>query len=199
MIKDDSIIKNGYQLFWRGYLSNWYPSPFVLESVSYSCMEQFMMAEKARIFKDTATWTKIMNTSIPKEQKDLGRQVSNYNEEVWSNCRFDIVSKGIVQKFKQNQELLEMFLDTGNNILVEASPYDTVWGIGMSVNDDGAFEPSKWKGQNLLGKALMAARGCWEQMWVLQLKEVKEIENKIQKIADLIYEVFPYPVVSGPE
>jgi len=157
-VKDDSIIKNGYLLFWRGYLSNWYPSSFRIDNITYNCMEQYMMASKAALFKDDQSWEKIMNTYNPKEQKDFGRKVKNYKEEVWNKERYAIVLSGTLEKYKQNKELLKQFLDTEENIFVEASPLDGIWGIKMDKEDPDAIDPTKWKGLNLLGQVLTEAR-----------------------------------------
>mgnify|MGYP001240509007 CR=1 FL=1 len=148
--KDGSIGKN--------CLSQWWPSQFEKEGIKYSSAEQWMMAEKARAFLDTETLEKILKSETPKEAKDLGRKVSNFNEDVWKLKSYSIVLEGNLLKFSQNPNLKEYLLGTGQSILVEASPYDTIWGIGMKQDDRGVENPKNWKGQNLLGFVLMEVR-----------------------------------------
>lgn len=142
----------------KACLSQWYPSSFEVDGVEYNCAEQFMMAEKARVFNDLETRNKIMLSSSPKEIKTLGREVRNFNADIWSSASKDVVVKGNLHKFEQNAEMLEFLKTTGNKIIVEASPCDTIWGIGMSERDDGVLNPHNWKGSNLLGFALMEVR-----------------------------------------
>jgi len=142
----------------KACLSQWYPSTFEVEMVTYNCAEQYMMAEKARTFKDYEMCDKIMKSSTPKEIKTLGRQVRNFDENRWATVSKNKVSYGNFQKFGQNRELLQFLLATGDKVIVEASPYDTIWGIGMSERDEGVDNPHNWKGSNLLGFALMEVR-----------------------------------------
>ncbi len=100
----------------------------------------------------------IMSEEYPSVQKELGRMVSNYNQDVWDKHKFDIVVNANYLKFTQDETLKELLLDTGDKTIVEASPYDTIWGIGLSCDDDRVLDESKWKGENLLGKAIMKVR-----------------------------------------
>ena len=139
-------------------LSQWYQCPFVVEGQYYNCAEQYMMAEKARIFGDEEIRQQILAEYSQRALKTLGRKVRNYDDEIWKEKRFDVVVKGNIAKFSQNEKLLDFLLSTGNNILVEASPKDTVWGIGLDESSPEAIQPRKWKGENLLGFALMEVR-----------------------------------------
>ena len=142
----------------KSCLSQWYMCSFVVDNVSYNCAEQFMMAEKARIFGDDDTWQQIMASYDPMTIKKLGRKVRNFNAYVWKkNCQ-QIVKRGNLAKFSQNQKLLEYLLGTGDKILVEASPKDTIWGIGLADDASEASNPRLWQGENLLGFALMEVR-----------------------------------------
>lgn len=147
-------------LFWRtsDIYSNWHPSEFKIDGVKYYNVEQYMMAEKARLFKDAKTLSKIMKTKNPSEIKKLGREVDGYRDEQWVKRRFDVVCKACYAKFTQNKDLGDQLLATGDYTIVEASPSDSIWGIGLEENDPRAWCKSKWLGQNLLGKALMHAR-----------------------------------------
>ncbi len=147
-------------LFWKppASFSQWTPSPFVVDGVTYSCAEQFMMAEKARLFGDAENLAKILRSSSPKTQKALGRKVTNFDAAVWSAKCLDIVVRANVAKFSQNPPLLAALLATGTKTLVEASPLDRVWGIGRRADDPRALDPATWNGTNLLGQALMRAR-----------------------------------------
>lgn len=124
----------------------------------YNCAEQWMMHSKAMLFNDHATATKILLSDHPREQKALGRKVKGFNETVWRQRREVIVHTGNREKFTQNPELLELLLATQGTTLVEASPHDRVWGIGLEESDPRAQHPSKWQGQNLLGKMLTRLR-----------------------------------------
>jgi ribA/ribD-fused uncharacterized protein len=121
-------------------------------------MEQYMMAEKARLFGDTEIEEKIMNCNNPNEIKGLGRKVRGFDEEIWNKVKYSIVVNGNYDKFMQNEKLKAYLLSTEDKILVEASPYDNVWGIQMSENDEDIKNPELWRGENLLGFALMEVR-----------------------------------------
>lgn len=140
-------------------LSNWFPAGFTLDGVEYATAEHYMMAEKARLFGDMAMRERILAADGPGEAKHLGRNVSGFDEEVWVRHRFDIVAAGAEAKFAQNEALGEFLRGTGEAVLVEASPHDRIWGIGLARNTRSATHPVDWRGLNLLGFALMEARG----------------------------------------
>ncbi|WP_229217079.1 NADAR family protein [Dyadobacter luteus] len=117
-----------------------------------------MMAQKAMLFGDLDTYDRILNARTPAEAKDLGRKVKNFDEDVWNKERINIVIQGNLQKFGQNKNLKDFLLNTKDRVLVEASPVDTIWGIGLAADDVKTENPSKWDGLNLLGFALMTAR-----------------------------------------
>lgn len=138
--------------------SNWHMSRFVVKNIEFNCVEQYMMYCKAKLFGDEEVASLIMKSKSPKIQKMLGRKVANYDEAIWSARRRGIVSVGIREKFKQNPDFLEVLFSTGKDVLVEASPWDRVWGVGLDARDDRINNPLKWQGQNLLGKILMEIR-----------------------------------------
>lgn len=138
--------------------SQWYHAPFNIDGVTYPTAEHFMMAQKAQLFGDTAIFEQITHAKHPKQAKDLGRKVANFNEKIWNEKRFDIVVTGNLAKFSQHAELKAFLLNTGNRVLVEASPYDKIWGVGLSKDDDKIANPLQWNGLNLLGFALMDVR-----------------------------------------
>lgn len=138
--------------------SQWWSCRFTVDGVTYSCAEQFMMAEKARIFGDTAMLDAILQAKHPKEMKAFGRAVQGFDKERWDNDCYEIVMRGNVEKFRQNPELMGFLVGTKNRILVEASPRDRIWGIGMGKQNPDAENPMKWRGTNLLGFALSEAR-----------------------------------------
>lgn len=143
-----------FEFFWNGPFSQWYSSPFVIDGVKYNCAEQYMMAEKARVFKDKESERKIMKTKMPGEQKALGRKVKNFNVDKWNNVAKDIVYRASMAKFTQDEELKQILLDTGDRTLVEASPYDKIWGIGLHETDPYCLNRATWKGKNWLGEVL---------------------------------------------
>jgi ribA/ribD-fused uncharacterized protein len=139
-------------------LSQWFPAPFVLEGVTYATAEHFMMAEKARVFGDEEMRRNAIAAKSPADAKKIGRSVRNYDDAVWSHERAALVARGNIAKFGQREELKSFLLATKDKVLVEASPRDRIWGIGMGKNNPNARIPARWRGENLLGFALMEAR-----------------------------------------
>lgn len=142
----------------NGYLSNWYLRDFSIDGKKYCCVEQYMMEQKALLFADFEIAEQIMQTSDQQEMQDLGRAVKNFESVIWDGRKQLIVYTGILAKFEQNPDLLGRLISTGTATLVECSRSDKIWGIGMGMDDPDAANPSKWKGKNLLGFALVAAR-----------------------------------------
>ncbi|WP_035603590.1 NADAR family protein [Haloferula sp. BvORR071] len=138
--------------------SQWFESPFGVDGITYATAEHWMMAEKARLFGDIAAVDKIVAASHPKQAKELGRGVANFDDNVWKRERFDIVVRGNLAKFRAHSTMREFLLGTGDRVLVEASPRDTIWGIGLGADNPCAEKPAKWRGLNLLGFALMEVR-----------------------------------------
>ena len=149
---------NYYGLIDKSCFSQWYDAAFELDGIKYQTAEHYMMAEKARLFKDDEMLAKIIAASHPGEAKKLGRQVKGFKQEVWLEHRFSIVVGGNLGKFSQQQDLKEFLLNTGDRVLVEASPRDRIWGIGLGQNNPDAENPYQWRGLNLLGFALMEVR-----------------------------------------
>jgi len=140
-------------------LSQWYPAPFEVDGVRYFTAEHWMMAEKARLFGDEKRRAEILAVHGPADAKAKGRQVQGFSDAVWEAQRFEIVVQGSVHKFSQSAALREYLLgETEGQVLVEASPVDRVWGIGLAQDDPRATKPGQWRGENLLGFALMEAR-----------------------------------------
>jgi ribA/ribD-fused uncharacterized protein len=139
-------------------LSQWWPAPFRVDGVDYPTAEHFMMAEKARLFEDADAVARILSAPSPAAAKKLGRLVRGFDEEHWAAARGEIVVRGSVAKFAQNRTLGAYLVSTGERVLVEASPTDRIWGIGMRAEDERASDPRRWRGLNLLGFALMKAR-----------------------------------------
>lgn len=142
----------------KSCLSQWYNCKFTVDNIVYHTAEQYMMAQKAILFGDDEVCKKIMATNNPGEYKKLGRQIRNFDQQKWDKHKYDIVVKGNTAKFSQNDNIKYFLLNTGDRILVEASPYDGIWGIAMSKNDPNIENPLMWKGENLLGFALMDTR-----------------------------------------
>ncbi|MFF1452243.1 NADAR family protein [Streptomyces sp. NPDC058274] len=152
-------------------LSQWWPSPFEVDGVAYATAEHWMMAAKARLFGDEKAERLALEATSPALAKKAGRLVRGFDEAVWERERFGIVVDGSVHKFAAHADLREFLLGTGERsgtgvlpaggwgrVLVEASPMDRVWGIGLTADDERAADPARWRGQNLLGFALMEAR-----------------------------------------
>lgn len=152
-------MNDNYHFFWNGEFSQWYPSIFKDDTgKQFVTAEQYMMYHKALTFGDTEIAEAIMKTDNPSLQKGLGRQVKNFNADVWNAVAKDIVYQGNMYKFSQNSVLLDVLMSTGTRTLVEASPYDTVWGIGLSEVDAKITPPEEWRGTNWLGEVLTKLR-----------------------------------------
>ena len=139
-------------------LSQWYDCYFEVEGVQYHTTEQYMMASKAKLFGDNEVCQEIMMAYHPLDYKKLGRKVHNFEHELWDARKSEIVVEGNKAKFSQNPDLKEFLLSTEDAILVEASPYDKIWGIGLDKETALKGSVEQWQGENLLGCALMEVR-----------------------------------------
>ncbi|MCG7408325.1 NADAR family protein [Paenibacillus sp. ACRRX] len=142
----------------KSCFSQWWMSPFMVEGYEYSCVEQFMMAEKARLFGDGEMLDAILKAKYPKEMKAYGRAVRDFDNDTWDNECYGIVKRGNLAKFSQDPKLGDYLKSTKNRILVEASPRDRIWGIGMGKSNPDVENPIKWRGRNLLGFVLTEVR-----------------------------------------
>ena len=149
-----------YTFFFRpeSPFSQWHPATFVVDGVTFTCAEQFMMHGKALLFDDPAVAAEILAAATPREHKALGRKVHGFDEATWRAHRERIVLDGNRAKFTQNPAMLEALLATRGTELVEASPYDKIWGVGLSMEDPAIEDPSNWRGKNLLGRILTRLR-----------------------------------------
>lgn len=186
----------------KSCLSQWWMEDFWSIADTYLCMEQYMMAGKAALFGDEEIRKEILACSDPKRIKALGRKVRGFDQEVWDNFKYAIVLGGNWCKFSQNRDLREFLLSTGDSVLVEASPYDAIWGIRLAASSPEAQDPMKWRGQNLLGFALMEVRDelrrvtqnemlCdWDSVWEKERYEGKtsldESNGLIERQADAL-------------
>lgn len=161
---------NSYVFFWghtprikngklhKTCMSQWWEGVFEAEEVLYKSAEHWMMAQKAKVFEDEASYELILKSKSPAEAKKLGRKVKNFDSKVWSEKRYEVVKEGNIYKFGQGRQLKEYLLGTGGAVLVEASPFDQIWGIGLTQNAPNIENPNTWLGDNLLGFALMEVR-----------------------------------------
>lgn len=164
--------KNQFVFFWGGTFSQWAPSKFEIDGVEYNCCEQYMMAKKSLMFNDFDAYREIMLEKNPALQKAIGRKVRGFNIPKWeSHCR-DIVFDANLAKFTQNPKMLEELLSTGEREIVEASPEDKIWGIGLHETNPLAWDRETWQGLNLLGEAIMEVRQA------IKIKTQLELEIK---------------------
>lgn len=147
-----------YTFFLNGPFSQWYYSPFTIDDVTYTSAEKYMMAKKALVFKDIETYLKIMATDNPKEQKQYGREVKNFNPEIWNSVCKKHVYDANYAKFTQNKKLYTELMATSGTILVEASPTDKIWGCGLVESDPNINDEKNWTGTNWLGEILTNLR-----------------------------------------
>ena len=144
----------------KSCLSQWFPSLFTVDGITYLTAEQWMTAKKAALFNDVEMLKKILDSDKPSVAKEMGRKVKNFNPKIWSRACLEIVIEGNLHKFTQHNGLKKFLLDTGDKVIVEASPQDKIWGIGLSQDARESRDPFGWKGTNLLGFALMEVRDC---------------------------------------
>lgn len=151
-----------YTYFYGGIFSNWYPIALPIDGVIYNCAEQYMMAKKARTFGDFLTAAQIMETSSPREQKALGRKVNGFVPEQWNAIARDVVYRANAVKFSDfsdaNMELQDQMYATRGTLLVETSPSDVVWGIGLTEPEAIQVGVANWRGTNWLGQVLTEVR-----------------------------------------
>ena len=138
--------------------SQWYDCYFEVDGIQYHTTEQYMMASKAKLFGDNEVYNEIMTANNPYDYKKLGRKVRNFEPEPWDARKSEIVVEGNKSKFGQNPDIKEFLLSTGDAILVEASPFDKIWGIGIDRETAMKGTVEQWQGENLLGCALMEVR-----------------------------------------
>lgn len=146
-----------FVFFYGGVFSQWYMHDMVIDGITYNCAEQYMMAMKALTFDDALTHAMIMDSSDPSDQKAAGRKVRNFDPKVWNAVSRDYVTKANLAKFS-DPSLKQYLLDTGDKEIVEASPTDKIWGIGLGLNNSDIFDKSKWQGTNWLGECIMQVR-----------------------------------------
>lgn len=161
-----------FTFFWNGPFSQWHLCDFTVNGFKYNCAEQYMMAMKANIFNDLVMLKNIMEASHPKEQKKFGRSVRGFDADIWNTVARDIVYRGNSAKFSQNPELCKLLISTEGTTLVEASPYDKVWGIGLSEDDPRAQDRSQWLGLNWLGETLTELRNNMIAASILESESV---------------------------
>lgn len=192
-ITDHCRILKNYIFFLKGPLCQWWKSSIKEDSIVFNCCEQYMMYHKAILFKDDEVAAKILLSDEPREQKELGRSVKNFDEKIWNKNKEKIVYNGNYLKFTQNEDLKEYLIDTNPYELVEANRYDKIWGIGMFAYDDNILNTSKW-GQNLLGKTLMKVRNTFIDHKILNdyKKEIAEENNYKDKYMYLLAEFDNY-------
>ena len=147
----------------KACLSQWYDSPFEADGVLYQTAEHYMMAQKAKLFHDEKAYQRILACKSPKAAKAIGREIVDFSEAVWLEHRFDIVVAGNLAKFSHYPELRQYLLNTNNRVLVEASPVDTIWGVGLAADHPEIENPRQWRGLNLLGFVLMQVRNRLNQ------------------------------------
>jgi ribA/ribD-fused uncharacterized protein len=142
----------------QGCLSQWWVAPFSVDGNTYKTAEHYMMWRKATLFDDPETAAQIRTADTPKEAKALGRQARGFDQATWEAARYEIVVAAGTHKFGQHDDLRAFLCGTGDRILVEASPRDRVWGVGLGRNNPAAHDPGQWRGLNLLGFALCDVR-----------------------------------------
>jgi ribA/ribD-fused uncharacterized protein len=160
----EDLPHNDTAVFFYGSLfSQWAHSPFKIDGVEYSCAEQYMMAMKAKHFGDKESLSKIMAAENPAVQKAIGRQVKNFNAKEWSRVARSYVLRGTKAKFDAHPVMKEALLSTGERMIVEASPTDCIWGIGLPLQSRDIFDLNKWRGSNWLGLCIMEVRKMYQE------------------------------------
>lgn len=154
-----ALVRSGrWLLFLRQWPSNWEPSPFEVGGIRYGCVEQYMMAEKARTFGDERALSAIMSSSDPSEHQRIGRAVVGYDDRTWSEIRYGVVLTGQVEKYRQNEHLMTLLSRTDGVLSFAEASRDPVWGTGFPASHPDAGNEGLWTGRNLLGRAVTKAR-----------------------------------------
>lgn len=154
----DTAVSNNMLAFWKSIFSNFDLQNFIHQKLWFKNSEQAFVWRKAIFFGDTETALKILQSTSPRECQKLGREVKNYDDAKWQSVRYQIMVEVLMDKFSQNKGIKAQLLSTGDMTLIEGSPIDKIWGIGIHWEDRDCFDKSKWKGTNLLGEALMEVR-----------------------------------------
>ena len=142
----------------KACFSQWFSSPFEVEDHKFPTAEHYMMYRKAKLFGDSVAMNQVLESIDPGKVKAIGRTVEGFDQAIWEEHRMEIAVSGNVAKFSSRAELKEFLLGIGKRVLVEASPVDKIWGIGLEEKSPLSSDPYKWKGTNLLGFALMETR-----------------------------------------
>ena len=185
------VRKQSTVFFWKddeenGCFSNWFRRKFVIDDFEYLFVEQYMMAQKAKLFHDAERYTAILRATQPWECKDLGKQVKPFDSKAWDTLKYEVVKTANRAKYEQNPDLKSKLLETGDAILAEASPSDTIWGIGMDAATAAETNPAEWPGQNLLGKILMELRAEFAEKKAAASKTViRLVLGDITKVSDV--------------
>lgn len=150
----------GMTLFWgrQDALSNWFMRDFVVGGLTFNCNEQYMMWSKAVLCGDRAKAREILQIQDPKAQRDAGRAVSGYSDAIWFPQRERVMVEGTMAKFGQHADLEDVLLGTDETLLVEASPSDRIWGVGLGMDNPAILDKANWRGLNLLGRDLTITR-----------------------------------------
>jgi hypothetical protein len=169
-------------IFWDGWPSQWHPSPFEIDGVQYNCCEQYMMAEKARVFGDEEAEGLVMEVDNPRLQKAIGRRVADFDAKQWDSVCRGIVYQGNLAKFEQNPDLRNELMQTAERIIVEASPFDQIWGVGLAPDDPRVLDQDAWRGMNWLGIAVMQVREELKRREGLPSKDIERalVEGQLE-------------------
>ncbi|PHI17971.1 hypothetical protein CEQ90_20380 [Lewinellaceae bacterium SD302] len=179
-----NFLEEEYHFFWHSSspLSQWHICEFVVDEIKFTSTEQYMMYEKAKLFNDEYHMNQILETDNPRKQKEYGRLVGNFDATIWNEKSLKIVYAGNYQKFSQNEKLRNHLVSTKGKTIVEASPYDKIWGIGLSKKDSSVRDIREWKGRNLLGIILTEVReNLLGKCTGIGYKNVKDLESNRYK------------------
>lgn len=163
------VFRNNVLAFQKGPLSNWFGAYddqeggfeiyFHWSWTKFNCGEQHIMACKAGIFNDNDSLQKIKESKDPREQKALGRKVKGFDQKIWDESKENVAYHTCLLKVLHNIEILEFVKSIPRfAIIVEASPWDKIWGNGLAPENDDCYDITKWQGENLLGHSWMKVR-----------------------------------------
>eukprot|EP01084_Bolivina_argentea_P087823 158589_1 len=155
---NDPYVTNKYVFFDKSWLSQSYKKSMKIKNIYYNCCQQYMMAEKARLFNDKTSLDKIMSTNHPSHYHKIGRQINGFNQHIWDEHKSEIIYQANYAKFIQNDDLKEQLLSFGNRIFVKAAKHNKIYGIGLTITDSNINNKNKWNGQNILGNVITKIR-----------------------------------------
>ncbi|VTU42571.1 MULTISPECIES: NADAR family protein [unclassified Variovorax] len=156
------LLRTEIVTFWgaQSPLSNWNIGKFTSRGIDFNCSEQLMMYRKAELFGDATSMAAILVEPDPREQKALGRAVSGFVKPIWDAASEAVLFEGLFDKFTQVASAHGVLMASEEKLIIEASPTDRLYGVGLAAYDPRILDTETWRGANRLGYLLMRVRSA---------------------------------------